>query len=160
MNLPIRAVGVVIKDGKVLLIKRENEGKRYYVFPGGGVEEGEKVEDAVKREVWEETSIQASVEKLLYRHFYSAVFKRHSEQHFYLCKYLRGEPKLGNFNEKEDMEKHNDYFEPLWVDLDKLPELLVYPLEIRDWLIEDVKNNFRDVPKEEKIDIKNLRQTF
>ncbi len=33
----IRAVGILIKKNKVLLIHRKNE-KEYWVFPGGGVE--------------------------------------------------------------------------------------------------------------------------
>lgn len=40
-----RSAGIVIKDGKVLLIHRFNKGDEYWVFPGGGVEEGDSVFD-------------------------------------------------------------------------------------------------------------------
>ncbi|MDP3888882.1 MAG: NUDIX domain-containing protein [bacterium] len=158
MRLPIRAVGIVIKENKVLLIEREQDGKHYFVFPGGGVEEGETVEEAVKRELLEETTLEVEIQKLLYSHFYLALHKGHSVQHFYLCRHLRGVPKLGDFEEMDKMKSGKGYFNPLWINLEKLPDLLLYPLEIRDNLLEDIKINFKENPKEEKIDLEHLRQ--
>ena len=58
--------GVIIKDGKVLLIKRKNEPfKGRWALPGGFVEYGETVEQAVLREVKEETGIDAEIKKLV-----------------------------------------------------------------------------------------------
>ncbi len=37
----VRAGVVLIENGKVALIERHRAGKHYFVFPGGGVEEGE-----------------------------------------------------------------------------------------------------------------------
>lgn len=67
----IRAVAVLVKDDKVLLIHRTRDGKEFWVFPGGGVEEDEKIEEAVVREVEEEASIKCKIVKLLYTHIYS-----------------------------------------------------------------------------------------
>lgn len=54
--------GLVVRDGKVLLIRR---GKEPYLdhwsLPGGGVEPGESLRDAVKREMREETGLEVSV---------------------------------------------------------------------------------------------------
>ena len=56
---PIPGVAAtVISDGKVLLVKRANEPARgRWGLPGGVVELGERVEDAVVREVREETGL-------------------------------------------------------------------------------------------------------
>jgi len=58
----LTADGVLIKNGKILLIKRKNEPwKGMYALPGGFVEYGERVEDTVLREVFEETGLKASI---------------------------------------------------------------------------------------------------
>lgn len=52
-------VGAIIKkDGKVLLVKRGHEPfKGYWCFPGGHIDFGETAEQAVIREVKEETGL-------------------------------------------------------------------------------------------------------
>lgn len=43
-----RASVVIIENGKVLLIQRVRNGSTYYVFPGGGIENGETPEEGAK----------------------------------------------------------------------------------------------------------------
>ena len=55
----IAGAGIVINDKEeVLMVKTHNHG---WVFPGGQVEVGENVIDAVKREIMEETCIDVEV---------------------------------------------------------------------------------------------------
>ena len=63
---PIVGVGaVIVKDNKVLLIKRAGEpGRGLWSIPGGLVELGEKIKDAVRREVKEETGLDVKVDEL------------------------------------------------------------------------------------------------
>ena len=57
---------VILKENKIVLIKRRNAPfKEYYALPGGFVDYGEKVEDAVIREVKEETGLKTKIEKLV-----------------------------------------------------------------------------------------------
>src|SRR3989344_5741696 len=98
----VRAVAIVFKDNKILLMQRAHDGKEYWVFPGGGIEEGELVENAVIREIEEEASLEVEIIKLLYSHKYSDIKHEH---YFYLCKYVSGAPKLGNFNEFQTMKE-------------------------------------------------------
>ena len=58
--------GVVIKDNKVLLTRHTyGPGKGLYIVPGGYVEFGEMPQDAVKREIFEETKIVAEPKKII-----------------------------------------------------------------------------------------------
>jgi mutator protein MutT len=152
----IRAVAILIKEDEVLLMHRRNE-KEYFTFPGGGVENGEKIEDAVLRELREETTIEAKINKLLYRHIYD----NDTEQYFYLCDYISGEPKLGeDSEEKKRMSEENEFYNPLWVKIERLRDMLVYPLEIRDLLLKDFKIGFVNEVNVSTIKISELRETI
>ena len=151
-----RAVGILINDNKVLLIHRTRDGKEFWVFPGGGQEDGETVEEAVVREIEEDASIKCKTDRLLYKHIYSNLDNQ--EHHFYLCKYISGLPKLASYNEFHNMQEEDQSFVPKWIDITKISNMLLYPLEIRDWLIEDVKNNFKDTPRTETLSTDKLRQ--
>jgi len=52
-------VGSVLKDGKCLLIRRTKDPyKNYWSIPGGKLEYGEHIADAIEREVKEETGLE------------------------------------------------------------------------------------------------------
>lgn len=57
---------LVVQDGRVLLIRRAAEPLRgYWGLPGGAVELGETVVEALRREVLEETGLEVEPERYL-----------------------------------------------------------------------------------------------
>jgi len=60
-----RAVAVVVDAGRVLVLRRHRDGRTYAVLPGGSVEPGESPEQAAVRELAEETTLTAQVDRLL-----------------------------------------------------------------------------------------------
>ena len=64
---PIVGVGaVIVDDGRVVLVKRAHEPlKGEWSLPGGSVEVGETLADAVAREVLEETGLRVQVGSLI-----------------------------------------------------------------------------------------------
>lgn len=66
---PLLAVDAVIigKDGEsIILVKRLNPPfKDYYALPGGFVEVGERLEEALRREVKEETGLDVEIERVI-----------------------------------------------------------------------------------------------
>ena len=71
-----RVVAAVIREGKrVLIDKRKASGLLggLWEFPGGKVDEGETLEQAVVREIWEELGVRVRVGKKLgeYAHAYT-----------------------------------------------------------------------------------------
>src|SRR5215203_19333 len=60
---PVVGVGaVVVRDGKALIIKRAHEPRKgEWSLPGGLLELGESLQDALRREIKEETSLDVEV---------------------------------------------------------------------------------------------------
>jgi 8-oxo-dGTP diphosphatase len=94
--------GVVIADGRTLLIRRGHpplEGE--WSIPGGTLEVGETLVDAVRRELAEETGIEVRVGELI--EAFERIFPDGEGQpkyHFvildYLCEVIRGTARAGS----------------------------------------------------------------
>ena len=53
----LRVAAVLEIDGRIVLVRHVKDGSAYHLLPGGGVEAGETLEDALDREVAEETGL-------------------------------------------------------------------------------------------------------
>ena len=65
-NRTTRHQGAIIHEHRLLLIRTQhNDGRSYWVIPGGGIEEGESEAECVRREMREETRLDVQVVRLL-----------------------------------------------------------------------------------------------
>ncbi len=62
----IRVYGILIDEGNILLSRETYQGKFMRKFVGGGLEWGEGITDALKREFMEETSLRIDVHEMVY----------------------------------------------------------------------------------------------
>jgi len=76
MQFNLRVYGIWIKEGKVLLSHEQINDFEFTKFPGGGVELGEGIKNALFREMREETGIEEQYIKT--KHFYTTDFFQQS----------------------------------------------------------------------------------
>ena len=139
-----RVAGIIFMNGGVALMHRVGVIKRkdiqeYYTFPGGGLEEGETIEEGTIREIKEEFGIDVKVVKKLYE-LESEKFNQ--KEYFFLCEYIGGE-----FGTGEGPEFSNN---PKYIDSGKyLPEIIkkedvknipLLPPEIKEKFVNDIEN--------------------
>lgn len=98
---PILAVSAaIIRDSKVLIVRRARPPARgLYTLPGGGVEVGETLVEALRREVWEETAL--TIEPVALAGYREAIVRDPGgrvERHFvilpFAARWIDGEPVL------------------------------------------------------------------
>jgi 8-oxo-dGTP diphosphatase len=100
---PILAVSAaIIRDGKVLIVRRAGPPARgLYTLPGGGVEVGETLIEAVVREVREETALEVEPVALAgYREAITRDGDGRIQRHFvilpFAARWITGEPMLND----------------------------------------------------------------
>lgn len=126
-NRGVSIDAIIVKNDKILLVQRGVEPfKGYWATPGGYVSWDESTEDAVKREVKEETNLEVTETRLV--GVYSSP-TRHPKQVInlvYLTKIKDGEIKHGD-----------DAVDAKWFALGDIPEQLAF----------DHKQNIKDAQK-------------
>lgn len=98
----VRYQGAIMRDDHILLIQHthHDDGRSYWLLPGGGIEPGETEEACVAREMWEETNLQVRVERLLLEELATPgeIYQRRKT---YLCQVEAGEASPGYEPEAE-----------------------------------------------------------
>jgi len=85
----IAAGGLVIKDGKILLVRYRGGEGTYLVAPGGAIEDGESLSSAAEREVEEETGVKCDARAAVMIENIRAT-RYQMVKVWYLCQYIGG----------------------------------------------------------------------
>ncbi len=132
-QLPYRSgVGMMVfNDEKKIFVGKRIDNQEAWQMPQGGINKDEDIESAAKRELFEETGIQSiriikRSEKIytydLPQHLLGKIWKgkyKGQKQTWFLIKFLGPDSEI-NIN-----QKHPEFNEWMWVDIQKLPELIV-----------------------------------
>lgn len=62
----VRITGVLTEDDEILIVRQKIAPDREWSLPGGRLQHGELLEEAMVREMKEETGLQTHIKKLLY----------------------------------------------------------------------------------------------
>jgi 8-oxo-dGTP diphosphatase len=132
-----KRIGVIlVKNGKILLIHRWNEGREYFVVPGGGVEEGETPQEAALREIKEETNLTAAnMESFLEFSLKDDGFGKPQYNIFYVCRSFSGNEEFGVGGPERELESAANRYLLEWVGAEALPGLNLLPTEIKEKLL-------------------------
>lgn len=130
----IQCRGIILKENEVLVIYREKNGRKYYVFPGGHNRINERLIDTAKREVFEETSINVKNLKIAFE--FKRYLKELEEEYYFVGEYESGIPKL--IGEELARSDENNYYEPMWVKRKEVENLTLYPLFAKEWFLDSL----------------------
>ena len=134
-ELPLRlGVGIIVlnKENKVFVGKRKDKPINKWQMPQGGVDRGENLVDAMKRELKEETSIR-SIEILkelegwteyeLPDYLLGKIWRgkyRGQKQKWFIVRFL------GRDEEINLKTAHPEFIEWQWLDIENLPSVIVH----------------------------------
>jgi 8-oxo-dGTP diphosphatase len=95
-------IGIIENKNKFLMARRKfNEGNLSWTFPGGAIEENESEEQAIEREIFEETDVKAKVIRKLGERIHPTTKKEIS---YLLCNYVSGVIKVKDTEELDRVE--------------------------------------------------------
>jgi len=94
MHPRVGVKAIVIHDGRLVVVKKDDPGGPIYSFPGGGQEAGETLVEAVRREFREEVGHDIAVGPLLFLREYIGKNHEYAEtdatvhvvDHLFLCR--------------------------------------------------------------------------
>ena len=135
-KLNVRAAGVMIHNGKVLVHKNVNSD--YYALIGGRVEIGESSEDTIKREIKEELGKDIKITKYIstIENFFEIKGSKYHEIMFvHKIEFANEEDKKIEYTMKNIEGK--DYLQYEWLEMDKIDEYPLLPRAVKDILKEN-----------------------
>ena len=106
------AYGIIINQDKVVVVRNKSNNKLW--FPGGGLEIEERLEEALTREIREETGLEVEIKKFLFTkenffYYQPTDSAMHSFLFFYLCY-----PK-GDFCNFKPTDLNDESVDPRWM---------------------------------------------
>lgn len=112
------ARAIIVRGNKLLVIHRNKFGKEYYTLPGGGVEQGETPEQAVFRELQEETGLKAKDCRLV---FVEDAGPPYGTQYMFLCQDPGGNVAMHPDAIEAELNKlGKNLYTPLWLSIEDL----------------------------------------
>jgi ADP-ribose pyrophosphatase YjhB (NUDIX family) len=115
MRKAVRAI--IVRDNQTLVMHRNKFGQEYYTLLGGGIGVGETLEQALAREVLDESGQQVTS---LHPVFIEEAGDPFGTQYIYLCEVSGGDPALAPTSDEAKInELGQNMFTPMWMPLDQ-----------------------------------------
>lgn len=135
-KLNVRAAGVMIHNGKILIHRNVNSD--HYALIGGRVEIGESSADTIKREIKEELGKDIEITgyiSTIENFFEMQGSKYHEIMFVHKIEFINEEDKKIEYTMKNIEGK--DYLQYEWIELDRIDEYPLLPRTVKDVLKEN-----------------------
>jgi ADP-ribose pyrophosphatase YjhB (NUDIX family) len=143
MNTAVRAI--IIENNKLLVMRRDKHGSEYYTLVGGRVDDNESLDDALSREVMEETGLVVTSSQLVFIEKHQPPY---NEQYIYLCGIAPNEAiGLQNGSEEGLMNRigiNNHY--PEWCEASSFSKIPFRTPQLQISINEALSSGFPDQP--------------
>ena len=148
-----RVSGLIIRNNKILTVEMDDSG--FLCLPGGHVELGETTEEAVIRELYEETAQSVIIKKYLGVTENYFINKHKTQIHeiafYYLMDFTNENIETNDFDLIENDKGHNIKLSFKWININELDNYNLKPLflkqilktdnlEFNHLIIKDMKN--------------------
>jgi ADP-ribose pyrophosphatase YjhB (NUDIX family) len=139
------ARAIIIEDDKILVMYRNKHGSEYYTLVGGQAKDDETMEQALAREVYEETGMTVTNHRLVYIEEHPAPY---NEQYIFLCELApHGEAVIQEWSEEGGMNKHDaNIHKPLWARVDSFSHLQFRSPQLQNAIIQAVGRKGKGFP--------------
>lgn len=134
--MPTRVRAIIIKNNKILLLKRKKNNIVYWVLPGGQVENGEINELALSRECQEELGVQVKVKELIHEMLSKKPELYGQREYFFNCEIIGGTLGSGVGPEWQPDSGYQGTYQIEWLDLNNLSEIDLKPEEIKKVILD------------------------
>ena len=144
MSKAVRAI-VMTKDN-LLVMYRDKQGSRYFTLVGGGVHDNETPEEALVREVQEETGLRVTRKELVYIEDHVKPF---TSQMIYLCEVETYQAVgLEEYSEEAMLNKLGmNIHKPMWVSITGFKNLAFRTPALQNAIVKAMKSGFPSIPE-------------
>lgn len=125
----IRATALVVKNDNILMIHRHSGGEEFYVLPGGSLKKSESIEEAVLRELKEETNLEGKIGKEVLDYTDDI-----SRNRLFSVEVQGGKPRLNETAPEIKKQNKQNTYSPEWVSVNEILFLTIWPLQTREFL--------------------------
>ncbi len=138
------ARAIIIENNKLLVMYRNKQGSQYYTLVGGRANQDETTEQALVREVKEETGFDITRARLVFVEYHHEPY---NEQYIYLCEIAaHAEVAIQDTSEEAFLNRMNvNIHRPQWADKKAFAKLPFRTPQLQEAIAHGIKKGF---PKE------------
>ncbi|HSW79658.1 MAG TPA: NUDIX domain-containing protein [Candidatus Saccharimonadales bacterium] len=135
------ARAIIIESENILVMYRNKHGDEYYTLVGGRLSDGETPEQALVREVQEETGLVITAARLV---FFEDHPEPYNQQYIYLCNVApHGEVDVQEMSEEGMMNKFEmNIHRPEWIHIASLDKIAFRTPALQTAIVHGIRNGF------------------